>query len=486
MHKLIAIINKIYKNRLIKTSSIYISGNFFQKASEFLLIPLWTRFLTPSDFGIIGAVTAYSGVILAVVSMSLFSYISLVYYESLNDEKKQKEFISSIIIFQIAFSGVIIVIINIFGPYLWAVVNSGLIPYNPYVPLMLWTVFFNSTLRIPLTLYQAEQRSNHYVIAQYSVFILNFLSALIFIVILKLGAYGNLLAGTIAYGVVGIITLFFTLKQWIAPHYNWQIVKKSIAYGLPLVPRNIASWASNAIDRIVLSRYVSLDELGQYSLGYKIGSIIDNLVTSINLAWMPEYFRMMTAERDPNKKISNIFSLYSFGLGFICLIVIVFIREIIKLFLPSEYIRSIIYIGPVSVGFYLNSLGRFGAAPLFYYKKTKQLLLISSINAVFNFSVNMIFVPIYGAIASAWITLLTYGLGGIIDFIAGNKYQKIPYDYITTIFNSLFLIAVALFLYLFPSGFINSILINLIIITIFLVMNYKSVRYLSVFLKGKI
>lgn len=476
MKKIQHVINKIRDNRLLKNSGIYVSGNIIQKASEFIFLPLWTRFLTPSEYGIVGTLTAYNSLLLPIITMNLYNYISLSYFEQLDNSEKQKESISSIVLLQIFYSIIIFFILLFLGYIFWEQRISTQIPFYPYIPYLLLTALFSSLLRIPLTIFQAEQHSKKYVITQYSIFLLNFISSLIFIVTLKMGAEGYFLSVFLANFIVGIITITIIFKKWFILKIDWTAVKTSIIYGLPLVPRNIAASISRSVDRIIQERYIPLNILGHYSLGFKISSIIDNIVTSVTLAWMPEYFRLRSSKNYKSQKINEYFQYYVVSLGFVCLLLILFIDIVIKLLFPSTYFDSIIYIRPITFGLFINGIGRFLVMPLFYNKQTQKLLLISVIGSTSSLLLNLLFIPKIGAIASAWITILIQSIIVILDLTFVNKYQDFSTEYSFISKNILVFFICVFIMQNISFSIIIEVLFRIGILLLFYILNVKTIR----------
>ena len=447
-----------------------------QRASEFLLIPLWTRFLTPADYGITELTSAFTGVLMPITTMGLYGYVARFYYEALDDKEKQKEYIFSVTIFQIIVSSALLFLFWIIGPIIWPMITRNSVPFSPYVQLMLLTVFFTSVIRIPLSLYQTRQKALQYSITQYSVFLLNFIAAMILVVWFRQGAYGNMMAKLSAYAIIGTGSTLLVLKQWATSRFNWRAVREGLAFGIPLIPHMLAGWLSNAGDRLVQERFLDIQEIGLYGFGYKIGMIMENLVNSINLAWMPQYFEWMTNDPSPEVKISNIFSLYMNLVGALCLLLILFMGEIFYLILPDNFFASLPYIGPVLVGFYFLGFYKFAVAPFFYYKKTKIIPLFTGLISLANFILNIFLVPIYGAIASAWITMFTYGIFSFFAFLVGRKYQKIPFPIIRYLFICAYLVLVSIFIGHIGIFNISAVLIKIGLFLGFILVNYQTIH----------
>ncbi len=419
---------RIKQHKLITNAAAYISGHIVQKAIAFLLLPLWVRFLTPEDYGITGTLTAYAGVLSALLLMGLHGAAVRHYFDT-DDLRQQKSYISTVILFQVVVSLIVVLILDTLGATLWEQFTANIIPFDPYVRLMLWTTFTAVTGQIPLAVYRAQQKAKEYVFIQYGKFLVGVVASLILVVALKWGAYGVMLSQFIAGAVFVIVVLYLAFRNWFTWHLEWGHIRVSLGYGLPLVPHMLAGWVLAASDRLILERYVSLAELGLYNLGYQLGMVMSFLVTGINQAWSPYYFRLMKTTSNPEHKIIKAVSIYMTLIGGICLAGVLFTAEIIYILLPDRYYGATPYVGPVLLGYLANGLYYFASMPLFYHKKTKTIPVLTASAAILNIFLNLWLIPLYGAIAAAWTTTIAFGFLFLVFLPIGRRYQKIDYPF---------------------------------------------------------
>lgn len=418
---------QVRQHKLITNAGAYVSGYVLQKAVGFLLIPLWARFLTPTDYGITGTLLAYSGILSTVLAMGLHGAVVRHYYDYASDTAKQKSYVSSLILFQIIVPGVIVLILSVLGPALWSRFTAGTIPFDPYVRIALWTVYVDLLAQIPIALYQAQQQARQFVAVQYGRFILGVATSLLFVVALRMGAAGVLLSQFVSAILITALVLYLAARAWLTLHVAWRYVREGLAYGLPLVPHALASWVLQAADRLILERSVSLTEVGLYNFGYTLGMSMQFLVMGINQAWTPHYFRLMASGADVEAKIVRAVTVFVTLIGGVCLVGVLFAGEIVRLLMPAQYDGSARYIPPVLVGYLMLGLYYFAASPLFYFKKTSRLPALTGIAAALNIGLNLWLIPHYGAIAAAWTTLITYAILFILTFLAGRRHQPLPY-----------------------------------------------------------
>jgi O-antigen/teichoic acid export membrane protein len=417
---------RVRGSRLIKTASIYVSGYVLQKAVGFLLIPIWARFLLPEDYGITGTLLAYSGVLSTILALGLPGAAVRHYYDY-TDVRRLKGYVTSVTLTQLAFSGATILALNAFGPVLWQRFTANTIPFDPYVRTMLWFTFADLAMQVPVSLYQAQQKAREFVTVQYGRFLLGILTSVLFVIALRMGAEGVLLSQLVSAAVVAVAVLVLAVRTWFSFQVHWYYVQRALVYGLPLVPHALASWMLQAADRLILERFVSLHEIGLYNFGYTIGMSMQFLVAGINQAWTPHYFRLVRDDPAAQPKIIRSTSGFVALIGGVCLVAVLFSAEVIYLLMPPSYEGATPYLPPVLTGYFLLGLYYFASTPLFYYRRTGVIPVLTGVSAALNVGANLWLVPTYGAIASAWITLATYGLLCVLTLLVSRRYQAYPY-----------------------------------------------------------
>lgn len=397
-------------NRLIANASIYVTGNILQRATDFLLIPLWTYFLTPSDYGISGVLTAYINLLVWTLLLGMQGSVARHYFDYASEPDELKSYITSVVVFNLVLGLVIVIPLNIFGPALWTAVMGDAIPFDPLVRITIWAAYFRIWVQYPMVVYQARQKARSFMLSQWGNFGFNVAGALVLVVGLRMGVTGKMISLLASAAIMGVILMALMARDWFTTRLNWGYMLKALRYGLPLVPHNLFSWALHTLDRVILQRFVSLSEVGVYTLGYNLGMAMQVLVVAINYAWMPYYYRMMVNDPAPEKKVVRVVSLYIGLVGGVCLLGILAAPDFITLVLPANYDPAVPYVGPVLLGYLFLGYFYFFSSPLFYHKKTGYIPLLTGFSAVLNAALNFLLIPRYGAIASAWVTAATYAV----------------------------------------------------------------------------
>jgi len=432
------------KSKLLQQSGFYLLGQTFQKACSLLLIPIWTVYLTPSDYGITGTLGAYSTILHILLMFGIYGAATRHYFDFQNDIEGQRAYVTSNFLFLLVVPGAVLGSLLLFGQALWARATSNAIPFHPYVVLMLIGAYGGLLYRLPYSLFQAQQKAHKCVVLDFGSFLTSVGLSLLFVVGYRQGAYGMMLGGAISQTILALVATGLLLKEWFVPRLEWKHIASSLKFGLPIVPHLLSGWVLTFVDRVMLERMVPLDEVGRYTLGYNLGMIMSMVVTSINEAYQPYYFGLMKSGRDAKRKIFQIVCYYLAGIGFLTLLGSLFSGEMISLLTPPRYHASGNYVPAILLGYMMVGIYFFVSSPIFYHKKTLYLPFITGIAAVLNISLNLMLIPKFGPIAAAWNTFACYAFMTTLYYILAQRISPFPYPVCRAVVTILFILAAGL------------------------------------------
>src|SRR3954468_18651421 len=93
------LVTRLFKSKLLTQSGLYFAGQAFQKAAAFLLIPVWTDCLLPSDYGIIGTMSAYSNLLHILLMLGVYGSVVRHLFDFERKSKEQRSYVFSNFIF---------------------------------------------------------------------------------------------------------------------------------------------------------------------------------------------------------------------------------------------------------------------------------------------------------------------------------------------------------------------------------------------------
>lgn len=200
-----------------------------------------------------------------------------------------------------------------------------------------------------------------------------------------------------------------------------------LKYGLPLCPAILFGWVIDFSDRYFLRHFLTLSEVGLYSLGYKFGQITYMAVLSFLMCWGPILFSIIKEKNAP-ETIARLSTYIVSAFMFITLIVSSFSREIVALMAQSSYLASYKVIPLISFSYYLFGLYMLFLSGIQVSKQVFKQPIILGAASVLNISLNLILIPRLGIIGAAVATLLTYLFVVLYTYLEAQRSYAIPYE----------------------------------------------------------
>jgi O-antigen/teichoic acid export membrane protein len=412
--------------KLVGASAVYGLGSVLVRGLAFALLPLYTRYLSPAEYGIVALTVTCTVVLGLLYPLGLRGAVSRTYYESGTVEER-KERVGTLWSVMIVSAAGMALVLDRVGPSLAATILPE-VPFDPYLRLAVWTAFLGVLGLTPLALMQAQERPVAYVlITIWSA--LTTTAVTVWLVVRGDGAAGYLRGALIGAALAAVPYVLLTIGQ-IRPVIRMSILVPALGYSLPLVPHVLAGWALEMSDRAILTRLIPLHDVGVYSLGYQLGAVMGLLTTAFNAAWVPFLFGTLKQEGEAaHPKLARLVTYYAIALCFIGLGWSLLVEHAITLIAGAEY-REAYRITPWVVGGYVCAgLYLIPTNLLFWRQQTRVFPLVTLTAGVANIGLNLWLVPRYGAIAAAWSTLAAYAILLILTWRSAERLHPFPYEY---------------------------------------------------------
>lgn len=410
---------------LLKNTLLYGSGDILEKGVAFLLVPVYTAFLSPDQYGIISLMALLIS-LLFIFNMSGQQGAVLRYYHQYRSSPgRQRVIIATIFCYLIAAPLLLSLLITARGESLFNLLALD-IPFYPFGFLAVLTAYFMALPQLQLNAWMAGESPRKYII--FNLGRLAFTTALIvyFIAVLQWGAAGKMLAGAIGQGLFWLLALVLLLR-YAGTNFSGRELANSLKYGLPLVPHLLANLLLSLSDRYMLKYFTGLPEVGIYTLGYTLGSIMFILAFAFDKAWFPFFFSRVESDEGQIlfPKVATYFTVLSM---FITLALAIFAPEIVSLMAAPAYSQASLVLPVVAFGVFFNCIYLVPVKAFFYYKKTKTIPLLTAAAAALNIALNLWLIPLYGMVGAAWATVFSYFLLFMLVLALSQKLYFIDYE----------------------------------------------------------
>lgn len=408
------------RKSLVGNTVFYALGEIIPRVVSFIMLPFFTRFLSPSDYGIISYTNSVLVFLGFLGTLSLNSYVLRFYYEA-KSEAEKRSIIGTAYMAIGLFNLLLVTICFIALPSI--IDRFGIqIPWNPYFKLAILTNFFTSFSTIPLAIYRVRQEANRYIVLSVSRSLLIVASNILFVIVLGKGIYGwfvSTLLVSVPYFFIyaGIINKYANFKLSISR------LKEGLKFSLPLVPGAISFYVLSLSDRIILERNESMTVLGIYNIAVTFTSALGIAIHSGYKALEPEVYNRYGTEgfytflRKTQKIYYIVIYLFAIALSFFAL-------EVFEIMTARPYWVGAKYVPILIIGVILNGQNSFYQCLLTAEKRTKLTGGVSVIGAIVSFTFNILFIPQWGAYAAATSYAISYIVMNLVLYFSVNYPEK--------------------------------------------------------------
>jgi O-antigen/teichoic acid export membrane protein len=446
---------------IAKHSLIYGVADVLSKSIGFLLIPLYTHYLTPSDYGTLELLDLTSYVVGMLSAMGIANSVVRYYYEF--SEKEKKEQVISVAMITVWIGSIAIFIISVLLSKQISTLVFKSPDYYRFFIIIFAAMVFNLSNEIPMTILRIEQKSVLFVTISLIKTTLSLIVNIILIVYFGMGIRGILFSGLIVTGSLGIFLVIYQLHK-IKFSYSFELLWPMLKYGVPLAWSTFGMFIVNFADRFFLQRLSTLSDVGIYSLAYRFGFLPSIIVMGpFLLVWAPKRFDLV---KEPNAKeiYSVIFTYLTFLLLYTGLGICVMIKDIISIVADPKFSDAYKYVGIILTAYIFNGAIVYVQFGIHLAKKTKYLAYATLMAAGVNIGCNLLLIPPLHALGAAFATLISFLFLLIYMHIVSQKFYNVPYEYGRIIKMSIIaLVMYAIANFINPSGLIVSMVVKFLI-----------------------
>ena len=456
----------------VKISIAFTICSILQRCLSFITLPLFTRLLTPTQYGQFTIYSSWTGILSLLLTLNLaygsFS-TAMVKYEDRRDE-----YISSI-------QGICLVLTALF--------------LMIYLPLR---KYFNALFELPtflvlvmvlevlgttsIQLWSGKKRFEFKyksVVAQVlAASLLSPILAYILVCSTEEKGYARILGYSAVTILIGGFLFSLNLIRG-KKLYCREFWKYAFGFNIPLLAYYLSQTIFNQSDRIMISHISGTDKAAMYGVAYNLAMMLTFVLNAINTSYVPWFYGKI---KEHKQKENQVISLLLAGMmALLLLAVIWYAPEIILIMAGNQYQEAIWAVAPVSMSLLLLFYAQLFINVAFYYEEKKALVGTSIGAALVNIVLNALLIPVYGFVAAGYTTLLSYLIFAFANCLAMRKIlrqrniEDTAYNYrmlllILVGFMAAGFLGVALYAHL-----ISRIVITLIVLVIILVNSKKCI-----------
>ena len=457
--------------KLAEQTVVYGLSSVIGRLLNYLLVPLYTRFFAPEDYGVVTELYAYVAFLVILLTYGLETAFFRFSKAEKNTAKAYSTALVSLIVTSCVFVFLALVSSESIANYMGAGIKQIYIQYFAVI------VSLDAVSSITFAKLRQDEKAFRFATVKLFGVLVNITLNVYFILFKELLDIEYIFISNL---ISSIVTIFLLFPQMIISKISFdkKLWKKMMAYGLPLLIAGLAGMTNETIDRILLKHLLPIEDsvyqLGIYGALYKLSIIMILFIQTFRFAAEPFFFDQHNSSND-RSIYSDVMKYFVVVMGVIFLAVIIFYEFIIG-FLGPAYrdhpdgfeIVSILLIANLFLGVLYNLS--------IWYKLTEKTIFgayISIFGAIITVVLNFSLIPKIGILGSAWATLMCYFSMTILSYFLGKKYFPIPYQTsrivfylgvilalyfvivnfdLNTAINTLFLLGFVIFVYVFEKN----------------------------------
>lgn len=390
--------------RLAREPLLYLGGSGIQRGLPFLLLPVYTRLLSPEGFGLLSLALVGASISGIVIGLNGHAYIVTRYF-AMSAEEVQKA-----LAFMLQFVAITLcLLLGASGAWFLFFPSDQL--GAPVFATMLFLGASRSVLASFLAVRQVQFRAGAFF--GYSV-LTGVLGAAAILALLRVsdGDWRAALLGeaavTLGVAFVIVARTDMGVPRWLA--LDGRTARRFLRFSLPLVPHALALWVISFIDRVMLAEMIGPSAVGYYSAVYTTGLALSLVYEALQRAWQPRFFLLLNTGEEGQAGARR---LAAKMLAATLLLGVVYIVTAVPLFpviVGQEYASVALWLIPIGIGLTCHGFHRVFASYLYHRNETAVVALITVGGALVNVAANLVLIPRYGGMGAALATLIAYAL----------------------------------------------------------------------------
>ncbi|MCH5342491.1 MAG: oligosaccharide flippase family protein [Acetatifactor sp.] len=410
-------INK-YKNmsKPAKASLWFVVSNVLVKGMSFITLPIFSRLLTTSEYGIVSVYQSWVATVSIVTTLTIWGGVFNVGMIKHGDHRK--ELISSFQGLAVSITGFFMILSIPIINYLQSVFSMS--------PLLIICMYIEIMFQVPHNIWATEKR---YDFEYKKIVIISMVCAVInpllgYIAVVNTNAYkaeARIISSLLIQVVIGGV-LFVHNQRAGKKFFHKEFWKFGFLFNVVLIPHYLSTQILNQSDRLMINKMCGSDDAGIYSVAYNFAMLLSLVTSAINSSLTPYIYQ--TLKSGKTKKLSKQTTSVTLLVAILTIGIICFVPDLFLFLLPTAYYPALKVIPPVSTGAFFYFMHSMFGTVEFYYEKNWYVTCASVIGALVNIVLNFIFINIFGFIAAAYTTLFCYICFCVCHYIFMRKVLK--------------------------------------------------------------
>jgi O-antigen/teichoic acid export membrane protein len=410
---------------LSRNLAIYGVGDVATSLVSLLLLPVYTRYLSPTDYGIIAMLLTVEAVTKVVFRWGVDTAFMRLYYDA-TDQAGRQRLASTIFFFLLVVNGALLVA-GIGGSGWLSTRLFGTSREGMLIALVVANTFVANFYFIPFQVMRIDERSRQFVALVFGRSASTLVVRLVLVIWAGMGVTGVVVADV-------VVTAVFTavLARWFAPLirpvFSRALAREALGFGLPRIPHAIAQQVISLADRYFLNAYATLRDVGLYSIGASFGLALKLFLSAFEYAWTPFFLGVM---REPDaRQIYSTVSTYVLAvLVFIVAALCATAPDLVALTTTAQFHQAAAVTPWIALGVMFQGVYLVGSIGLIITRRTTRYPIATGLAAAVSLLANWYLIPRHGLLGAAWANACAYLTLAAVTVGFSYRLYPIPYEW---------------------------------------------------------
>ncbi len=412
--------------RLAKHSAIYGLGGLVSRLLAVLLLPLYTSYLTPKDYGRVETLVALTAILVTLLRAGISNAFFRFYFDS-SETAARLRVLRTSFWFTMTTATLGLVAGWIFAPWIADLLNLG--PNQDGLVRAAFVGLWAQLNYEQLTaLFRVEERSTAFVAASLANVLLTIATTILLVVVFDEGALG-VIVGNFTGTLIVYLALLGYRREQLGLEFDRELLRRMNRFGLPLVPSGLALWTLNFSDRFFLAHLKGQDDVGRYSIGVRIASAMVLLLVAFRTAW-PAFAYSIEDDREARRTYGFVLTYLLFIACWLSLALGVLAPWLVRLlardpaFWPgADVVAPLAFAGALWGGYTVLAIG------IGRMRRTQFNWVITGSAAALDVVLNLLLVPRYGIHGAATAAVSAFALMFTAMAVYAQRVYPVPYQW---------------------------------------------------------
>ncbi len=414
--------------RILAGTAAYSVAMLLSRAASFFLLPLYTRYLTPADYGVLEIVDFTMYMLGAVVGVSIAGDALFYFHARLEDPVARRRSVQTVLMAAVGISFAGCGVIQLLAPQLsgWFFKTDA---YTPALRIAAAAFLFGPPADALLCYLRATEKTTSFMTFS----LLRLAGSITFnvtlLVVFRMGLYAMLVSNLVVSALIFAGLAAYSMRQmrgWAG--FDAQILGRVVRYSAPIGISSMAMLTVHYGDRFFLSRYCSLADIGIYALAYKLGMALNYLNWPFQMFWRSQVYGIVEEEHGDRVFVrvflylEILFVTVAFGLA-------LFAGPVVKLLASEAFWGASAFVPFLVAAYAFSALEYQMQSALLVAAKTRKIMISTLSGVAVCVVAYAVAIPRFGVWGAVAATCLAFSTMFGVTFYLAQGQRHLPFSY---------------------------------------------------------